>query len=212
MSNLRKWPWITALFAAAVLVFTQGSAALPQGGQAQGQKPPAPDATPAQQGSSSQDSGSVADAARKAKAKKEKPASKKVITDDDLSSIKGDGVSVVGDESAVVEDKSGADKPANATQAKAGVKDEAYWRARAKQIRDQLDAVDQQIAKTEDDIKKGGGAGFDPQTGLTQSVVYFEDRNTKLKKLQEKKAALQKQMDDLEDEARRENVPSGWLR
>ena len=72
--------------------------------------------------------------------------------------------------------------------------------------------MDEEIQKTQDEIKKGGGAGFDAQSGLNQNVIFFEDRNTKLKKLEEKKAQLQKQMEALEDEARKEGVPSGWLR
>jgi hypothetical protein len=213
MLHAVQWAWIRALLAGVILAAGPAASASPQSGASQAQNPPAQQSATSQPGSTAQDSDSVAEAARKMKADKTKPAPKKVITDDDLSSIKGNGVSVVGDEGAGPEDeKSQADKSGGAAQGKPGVKDEAYWRARAKPIRDQLAAVDEEIQKTQDEIKKGGGAGFDAQSGLNQNVIFFEDRNTKLKKLEEKKAQLQKQMEALEDEARKEGVPSGWLR
>ncbi|HUK52550.1 MAG TPA: hypothetical protein VL099_04575 [Candidatus Binatia bacterium] len=213
MRNPVNQPWAAALLAGAVLLLAPAAWPFPQSGATPAQKPSADQNTTMQQPSAPQDSDSVAEAARKAKAEKGKQATKKVITDDDLSSIKGDGVSVVGDEKPDTDaEKTAAEKPEGAAAAKPGVKDESYWRGRAKQIRDQMAAVDQEIEKTQDEIKKGGGAGFDAQSGLNQNVIYFEDRNTKLKKLEERKAQLQKQLEDLEDEARKASVPAGWVR
>src|SRR5208282_704380 len=187
----------TAILATAIFAFA--AVAQPQ---AQSQNPPQ------EQAQSEPAADSVADAARKAKADKAKTAPKKVYTEDDMSSLKGGGLSVVGQKN------SGAVKPgarpaagdaANATQ-------EAYWRARAQNIRGQMAAVDEEIVKLREEIKKGGGAGFDMQTGRNQSVAFIEDRNTQLKNLQKKKDELQKQMDALEDEGRQAGVPAGWLR
>jgi len=205
--------WGAALLAGAVLALAPAAIPFPQSGTSQTQNPPPKPSDAKQQDAAAGDSDSVADAARKAKGEKSKPAPKKVITDEDLSSLKGEGVSVVGDEKPGAEGEPGdAEKSGAATAAKPGVKDEAYWRGRAKQLHDQIASVDAEIDKTQDEIKKGGGAGFDAQTGLSQNVIYFEDRNTKLKKLQERKAQLQKQLEDLEDEARKAGVPSGWVR
>jgi hypothetical protein len=211
MCNRRTWEWGVSILAAAALA----AWVIPVNaqGQSQAQSSASQQSSAQQPSPPADDSDSVAAAARKAKGDKNKPAPKKVITDDDLSSIKGKGVSVVGDEpSGADKEAPAAEKSGAAPAAKPGVKDEAYWRARAKQIRDQMTAIDQQIEQTQEEIKKGGGAGFDAQTGLNQNVIYFEDRNSKLKKLEGRKADLQKQMDDLEDEARKANVPAGWLR
>jgi len=211
MRNPRRWEGGASILAAAALAVWMVPAYAQ--GQSQAQSAAAQQSSAQQPSSTPEDTDSVAAAARKAKADKNKPAPKKVLTDDDLSSIKGKGVSVVGDASPGAGDKKpAAENSAAPSAAKPGVKDEAYWRARAEQIRSQMAAIDQQIEQTQEEIKKGGAAGFDAQTGLSQNVIYFEDRNTKLKKLEAKKAELQKQMDDLEDEARKAGVPSGWLR
>jgi len=189
----------TTIFATAI--FALAALAQPQ---SQSQNPPQeqPQAQPA--------ADSVADAARKAKADKPKTTPKKVYTEDDMHSLKSGGLSVVGEKDS--DSTADSDKP-DANPAGAGAKkDEAYWRGRAQKIRDQMAAVDQEIAKVQDEIKKGGAAGFDAQTGRNQNVVFFEDRNTQLKNLQKKKEDLQKQMDALEDEARQADVPVGWLR
>ncbi len=155
---------------------------------------------------------SVADAARKTKADKSKTAPKKVYTDDDLSSLHGGGVSVVGEKETEKPDKeAGGAKTANGGAANAA-HGEAWWRERAQKLRDQMAQVDSEIAKLQDEEKKGGGSGFNVQSGLTSNTVFLEDRNAKLKNLQQKKAEIQKQMDALEDEARRADVPVSWVR
>jgi hypothetical protein len=191
----------------AIAIFALAAGAQPQ---AQSQNPPPqdPQAQPA--------ADSVADAARKAKTDKPKTAQKKVFTEEDIPSLKKGGLSVVGEkdsgtdaDAAKADAKTAEAKPADAAKTE---KDEAYWRGRAQKIRDQMAAVDQEIDKVQDEIKKGGAAGFDAQTGRNQNVVFFEDRNSQLKNLQKKKDELQKQMDALEDEARQAGVPVGWLR
>jgi hypothetical protein len=193
-------------FGIAALAFVLVATLAPHMARAQSQNPPAD-----QQAQPTADS--AADAARKAKADKPKPA-KKVFTDDDISSLKSGGLSVVGekasDPSPADAGKSGA-KPISAATSK-NAKDEAYWRGRAQKIRDQMNAVDQEIATLRDEIKKGGNAGFDAQSGRNQNVVFFEDRSAKLRNLEKKRDDLQKQMDALEEEARRADVPIGWLR
>jgi hypothetical protein len=165
---------------------------------------------PAQQ--TQQGTDSVADAARKAKTDKPKNAPKKVYTDDDLSSLHGGGVSVVGDKDSGTADKDAAGAKTGGDAGAKPAKGEAWWRDRAQKLRDQMAQVDSEIDKVQDEVKKGGGAGFNVQSGLTSNTVYFEDRNTKLKNLQKKKAEIQKQMDALEEEARQADVPLSWIR
>jgi hypothetical protein len=155
---------------------------------------------------------SVADASRKAKTDKPKTTPKKVYTDEDIPSLKAGGLSVVGDKNAGTAADSGKPDAKPAGDATKGGKDEAYWRGRAQRIRDQLSTLDQQISQLKDEIKKGGGAGFDMQTGRDKNVAYIEDRNSRLKSLEKKRDDVQKQMEALEDEARQAGVPAGWLR
>lgn len=163
---------------------------------------------------SPQDSGnkptSVADAAPKANADKVKPKPKHVFTNDDLSGL-GGGISVVGDsDRGAAGDSRGGSQVRSATPS--GDKNEAYWRQRAQAIRDQIAGVDQQIDKVKQEIAKSGPASFDPTTGLTQNVIVLHDRNADLQRLQERKQAFEKQLDDLADEGRKAGANPGWFR
>jgi hypothetical protein len=93
------------------------------------------------------------------KTEKDKPKPKKVYTEADLSNLHG-GVSVVGDSNSAASNSNGAAstaaRPAGG-KAGAGVvpmsgQDENYWRGRAKEILDEMAAIDQEIAKTKEDI------------------------------------------------------------
>jgi hypothetical protein len=166
---------------------------------------PSSDATPAED--------SVAEASRKAKAKKEKLARGKVLTDDDLSGIRGNGVSVVGDGSSGASASKSADGSAALGETPpSGGHDEQYWRGKSRDLLDQIAATDQEIAKTQEEIKKYGNVGFDPSTGLKKNVIYVDDRQTKVKKLEERKQDLQNQLEQLEDEGRKEGAPPAWFR
>jgi hypothetical protein len=156
---------------------------------------------------------SLAEASRKAKAKKEKLARGKVLTDDDLSGIRGNGVSVVGDgSSGASASKSPDGSPALGEAFESGAHDEQYWRGKSRDLLDQIAATDQEIAKTQEEIKKYGNVGFDPSTGLKKNVIYVDDRQTKVKKLEERKQDLRRQLEQLEDEGRKEGAPPAWFR
>jgi hypothetical protein len=160
---------------------------------------------------------SVAEAARKAKAAKAKGKAQKVYTEDDLSGLKRGRVSTVGEELVAPSDtETAADLPKDSLEAAPGIppagRDEAYWRERAGKLRSEIADVDRQIETVKEEIRKGGGAGFDPQSGLGQNVIYYTDRNSRLQRLEQRRAELQKQMDALLDEARKASVPPGWLR
>jgi hypothetical protein len=150
---------------------------------------------------------SVAEAARKAKEKKAATAKGKVLTEDDLAGKKG-GVSVVGNEGrkprrAVPTANPNGDYEPNG---------EDYWRGRSQPILDEIAATDQQIAQLKDDIKKYGNGGFDVQTGMKDSIAYIHDRNAQLDNLQKRKADLQGQLEDLQDEGRKAGAPAAWFR
>jgi hypothetical protein len=168
---------------------------------------------------------SLGEAARRARAQKMKSAAgaPKVYTDDKLSQLSSHGVSVVGDgnssggsssgESPLV--SSGANAGANPggeSDASGGKNDEQYWRGRARAIHDQMAQCDQEISKLQDEIAKYGAVSVDPQSGAMQSIIYVNDRNAKIKQIEERKAGLQGQLDALEDEGRKAGADSGWFR
>jgi hypothetical protein len=151
---------------------------------------------------------SLAEVARNAKAKKPAAAKGKVYTEEDLSGLKGPGVSVVGDAP-----KKGA-RRARPTDpgGDGGKNNEEYWRGRAQEILGQIAAVDEAIAQKKDEIKKFGSGGFDVTTGMKDNIAYINDRNGQLKNLEKRKADLEKQMDELQDEGRKTGASPAWFR
>jgi hypothetical protein len=151
---------------------------------------------------------SLAEAARKAKEKKSATAKGKVYTEDDLSSLKGSGVSVVGEAPKKDARRSSPSDP----NGDGGQNNEAYWRGRARGILDQIAVVDAEIAQKKDEIKKYGSGGFDVTTGMKQNIAYINDRNGQVASLEKRKAALAKQLDDLQEEGRKAGAAPSWFR
>jgi hypothetical protein len=159
---------------------------------------------------------SVADAARKAKDKKGKSEPGKVYTEEDLSGLRSNPVSVVGqgasEANASPEAMNADAKPEAAGAAKSGKNDEEYWRGRTRKIQDQIAAVDQAIEKTKDEIKKYGNGGYDARSGAKKNVIYIIDRGSNLKELEKKKEELEKQLELLREEGRKAGAPAEWFR
>jgi hypothetical protein len=204
-----------ALAVAAIAASALGPAPVAQA-QSQSAPPAQSQSQPPSQTTAQTDSGnqpqSLAEAARQAKAQKDKPKAAHVYTDDNLSSIHGT-ISVVGDGSSHGSTGNGnsAGDP-SATTAAAGNNSEAYWRSRARAIKDQIAATDQQIADVKAEIAKQGAASFDPSAGLSQGVIIIHDRNAEVKQLEDRKRSLENQLDELGDEARKAGADSGWAR
>ena len=135
----------------------------------------------------SKKSESGGDAANRSEKDKGKP--KKVYTEEDLSAMRGNGVSVVGNEKPTEAGAAGTKKADGETET--GVvprsgQDEVYWRGKAHELLDRITATEQQIAKLKDDIKKYGAGGFDVTTGMKRNVAYIEDRNGQVKDLEKR--------------------------
>jgi hypothetical protein len=171
---------------------------------------PSPSQPPSQQKDDSK-----ADAAKKTE--REKSKAKKIYTEEDLSNIRG-GVSVVGDSSPEATDSKHAGPAGGkgaAGKAEAGVvpmsgQDEKYWRGKANEILDQVTAIDQEIAKTKDEIKKYGADGFDAASRL--GVIYIENRASKVKQLEKRKSDLGKKLDQLQEDGRKAGAAPEWFR
>jgi hypothetical protein len=151
---------------------------------------------------------SLAEAARKAKAKKPAAAKGKVYTEEDLSGMKGPGVSVVGEAP-----KKGAPRAQPTDPERdGGANSEEYWRGRAQEILGQIAAVDEAIVQKKEEIKKFGSGGFDVTTGMKDNIAYINDRNGQLKELEKRKADLEKQLNELQDEGREAGASPAWFR
>jgi hypothetical protein len=156
---------------------------------------------------------SVGDAAKKAQ--KDKPKPKKVYTEEDLSSMRGNGVSVVGDETSPGAGTAGANKADGKTRASVtpmSGQDEGYWRGKARAVLDAITTTDQEIAKTKDEIKKYGSDGFDATSGLKDNIIYIDNRSSKLQQLEKRKADLEKKIDQLQEEGRKAGAEPSWFR
>jgi hypothetical protein len=88
---------------------------------------------------------------------------------------------------------------------------EAYWRGRAKAIRDQMESVDKQIKALNEKTKSGKGDGIKIGFETYNSVIYA-DFESQAKELERQKEKLQKMMTALEEEARKGGALPGWLR
>jgi hypothetical protein len=159
---------------------------------------------------------SVAEAARKAKEKKAASPQGKIFTEDDLSGMRKEGVSVVGTESKKTSQLAPARTPATpTTKGEEGdyePNSEHYWREKARPILEEIAVVTQQMEQLKEDIKKYGNAGFDVATGMKDNIAYVLDRNAKIEKLQKRKAVLEKQLDDLQEEGRKAGADPAWFR
>src|SRR2546421_666292 len=153
-------------------------------------------ATPAQP---PQKEDTLAEAARKAKAKKPTAAKGKVYTEDDLSGMKGPGVSVVGEAPKKGTHRARPTDP----NGDGGENNEEYWRGRAQEILGQIAAVDEAMARMKDDIKKYGSGGFDVTTRMKDNIADNHDKKGQLKDLEKRKKDPQKQVDEMEGERRK---------
>ena len=132
-------------------------------------------------------------------------ASKKVYTNEDLKATPGGDASGTGNAKT-------QKLPATGSRTKYDHRDQAYWHSRAQKLRSQIDDVDRQIAQIKASVPQnsttaGGGTAA---TGTTP--IYYGGQYARLKSLEARKATLDKQMEDLEEEARKAEVPPGWLR
>ena len=131
-----------------------------------------------------------------------KPVPTRVLTNEDIKKqTAARPVNTVGTGSKPeTKNPSGADK-----------KSEAYWRGRAKQIRDEIDSVDKKIKALNEKAQTGKSDGIKIGFETYNSVIYA-DFESQVKELERQKEKLQKMMTALEEEARKSGALPGWLR
>ncbi len=143
-----------------------------------------------------------------ASADKEKKKPKKVWTNDEISSVKGE-VSVVGEQDFSADDR----QTANTYQAngRKNLRQQQinYYRGQIQQLQGQIEAVDKRISQ----LKNFKGENTAPSGGINPTQGYnmvpLEDQ---VKQLEERKKQLQAKIDDVENDARKNGIDPGDLR
>jgi hypothetical protein len=161
----------------------------------------------------------LADLAKKSedakKAAEKKKASGKKYTNEDAGNITAATALSQPGSGASAKPAGGANGAAETPAAPAGdAKDQAYYSGKARELRAALDRDTVMMSAMQTQINSLT-ADFVNRDDPAQRGVIQQDRNRALEEL----ARLQKQVDadkkaiaDFEDEARRSNVPPGWLR
>jgi len=127
--------------------------------------------------------------------------------------MRKEGVSVVGNENKKTSQLAPAQIPATkGGEGESDLNSEQYWREKARPILEEITTVTQRMEQLKEDIKKYGNTGFDVATGMKDNIAYVLDRNAQIEKLQKRKAVLEKQLDDLEEEGRKAGADPAWFR
>jgi len=162
--------------------------------------------SPAGQDAQSTQTGAAAGAsADKPKDGQDTTPPKKVYTNDDLKGMSREDVSVVGN-------ANGQKKTPTNSTTKSTQKDQAYWHNRAQNLRNQIADVDRQIAEITAGSSQTTTTEGSTNSALGSNPIYLHGQGGRLNNLEARKKALLKQMEDLEEEARKAGVPPGWLR
>ena len=106
------------------------------------------------------------------------------------------------------------DKDKDAGKPAEGVKDQAYWSGKAKDLQAQLDR-DQSYSEALQSRINALSTDFANRSDPAQRAVVERDRVKALAELDRLKQAIQndkKAISDLQEDARRAGVPPGWLR
>jgi hypothetical protein len=169
---------------------------------------------------------SLADLARREEERKKAvKADPKVYTDKDVGSIRASTPPSVVSSSPAVDAGTSSGSAATAQPGApaaaepppadaAAVKDQAYWSDRMKKLRDQV-ARDQTFAEalqTRINVLASDFVNRDDPAQRSGIEAERQKAVAELQRLQEAIAEGQKAIAQLEDEARRSNVPPGWLR
>jgi len=159
---------------------------------------------------------SLAEAARRAKEeKKDNQKPKKVYTEDDISTKKSD-VSVVGNPAAPADTTAPpADATTTATTAKGTQTPEQKWRQVFAAQRAKIAQAEKELDILQREESKAGLQYYSDPTKAMKEQLTRNEINEKAAKIAAKKqqiADLNKQMEDLEDQLRKEGGDPGWAR
>lgn len=164
----------------------------------------------------------LAEVARKEKERRQALAEKtdkaKVYTNADLGSggrlTTGTSMPAAPTAAAGATEPGGAGEPGSAAAESGEVRDEQYWRTRITQAREALQRNELMASALQNRVDSLW-ADFTSRDDPAQRTIVERDRQTALAELQKMRAEidrLKQEIAGIEDEARRERVPAGWLR
>ena len=157
---------------------------------------------------------SLAEAARKAKEeKKDNPKPKKVYTEDDISTKKSD-VSVVGN-APTPADATATPDAVTVAPAKGTQTPEQKWRQAFAAQRAKIAQAEKELDVLQREESKAGLQYYSDPTKAMKEQLTRNEINEKAAKIAAKKqqiADLKRQMDDMEDQLRKEGGDPGWAR
>ena len=142
----------------------------------------------------------------------------KVWTNDEIERlVRGERINVVGSVAAA-EAAPAAGEGTTAAASEAAPDEQAqpqkpkeqtpeYWTERAKPIREELAKVEQQLQQ----LRSGQGQAVSNAINVNTNAPGVDVADT-IRRLEQRRTELQRQMDDLQTEARRAGVPSSWVR
>lgn len=146
--------------------------------------------------------------AEKAKTPTETKKPKKVWTNDEIGSVKG-GISVVGDPHTSARNSRAEEAAASGGAGDARQMQIEKYRDQIQDLQAQIDADDKRIAQ----LKNFKGENASPSGGINPNQGYnmvpVEDQ---VKQLEEKKKHLQAEIENVENEARKNGIDPGDLR
>ena len=140
---------------------------------------------------------------------------RKVWSNDEIELlVRGQRISLVGEGTAAV-------APAEeAASAEAGAEEEApaeplppkeqtpeYWQERLKPLREELAKVDQELQASRSGQNRAASNAID----VSGNAPGVDVRDT-IARLEQRRADLQRQIEDIQTEARRMGIPAGWVR
>ena len=130
------------------------------------------------------------------------PRNAKVYTNDDLSRLPRNALSVVGRESTTPAAPS-SDSGSKAPGARAASPSEQEWRDRAHELQQRVAVLDAEIARVRENIANAPGRGYEIHTDVL---------DLSLADLLAEKVRLEKRVDQLRDDARKAGADPGWVR
>ncbi len=143
----------------------------------------------------------------------------KVWTNDEIERL------VRGDKTLIVGSMAASESPSPATEEAAPASSEAaaapaeeapqkpkeqtpeYWQERMKPLREEMARVDQQLQQ----LRSGQNQAASNAINVNTDAPGVDVRDT-IQRLEQRRADLQRQFEDLQTEARRAGVPPGWVR
>jgi hypothetical protein len=137
---------------------------------------------------------------------------KRIWTNDEIGSSSSPSAAETGEdqdregESKQAEGPQGTGKAAEGGERDLAGHDRSYYQRRIQALRAQIRQIDDQIKKYNE--SKGLNTWTTPEGGAWWNL----QRTDPTIKLQEQKTTLQKQIDEIEEEARRNGAPPGWTR